>query len=72
MVNQVPLSDEQSRTLYAALKCYAEQLNQPSEMAMDNTEARNKVNTLLQYIENNTGLGTKRYRIVNGNKVPMV
>ena len=68
-MNPVNLSDDQSRTLYDALKCYAEHLNQPSEMAVDHAPDRDKVQQLLQYIENHTGLGVKRYRIVNGQKV---
>lgn len=68
-MDALQLTDEQSHTLYEALKCYAAHLNQPNEQAVDHAETRSKVHQLLQYIESNTTLAHKTYKMVNGQWV---
>jgi hypothetical protein len=48
------------------MKHYSDHVNQPNEMAVDNSGVRQQVKTLLQYIEDNTALGIKTYKMVQG------
>jgi len=38
-------------------------------MAEDNTEKRKAIKELLEYFENNTSLGVKRYKLIEGKWV---
>jgi hypothetical protein len=68
-MDQLPLSTRQCEILYDAMRSYSDQVNQPTETAADNTQLRKEVKSLLQYIENNTQLGTKTYKMVHGEWV---
>lgn len=68
-MDQVQLTTNQCNTLYDALKHYESYVNQPNEMAIDNTEKRREIKELLEYFEKNTSLGVKKYRLVNGKWV---
>ena len=48
-MDQLHLSTNQCDTLYCALKHYEEYLNQPNEMAVDNTEKRKNIKELIEY-----------------------
>lgn len=69
-MDQLQLTAQQCEILYNAVKHYKDYVGQPNEMAVDNTQLRTDVKTLLQYIEQNTSLGTKRYKLVDGKWVP--
>ena len=69
-MDQLPLSTRQCEILYDAMRSYSDHVNQPTETAADCTELRKEVSSLLEYIENNTSLGTKRYKMVKGEWVP--
>lgn len=69
-MDQLPLSTRQCEILYDAMRSYSDHVNQPTETAADCTELRKEVSSLLEYIESNTSLGTKRYKMVNGEWVP--
>ena len=69
MMDQLHLNKQQTDTLYQALKYYQEYVNQPNEMAEDNTEKRKAIKELLEYFENNTSLGVKRYKLIEGKWV---
>jgi hypothetical protein len=69
-MDQLQLTAQQCEILYNAVKHYNDYVGQPNEMAVDNTKLRTEVKTLLQYIEQNTSLGTKRYKLVDGKWVP--
>jgi hypothetical protein len=69
-MDQLPLSTRQCEILYDAMRSYSDHVNQPTETAADNTQLRQEVKSLLQYIENNTHLGTKTYKMVHGEWVP--
>jgi hypothetical protein len=69
-MDQLPLSTRQCEILYKAVRSYSEYVNQPTETAEDCTELRKEVSSLLEYIESNTSLGTKRYKMVNGQWMP--
>jgi hypothetical protein len=69
-MDQLPLSTRQCEILYDAVRSYSDQVNQPTETAADNTQLRKEVRSLLQYIESNTSLGTKRYKMVDGQWMP--
>ena len=68
-MDQLQLTAQQCEILYNAVKHYKDYVGQPNEMAVDNTKLRTEVKTLLQYIEQNTSLGTKRYKLVDGKWV---
>ena len=65
-MDQLQLTAQQCEILYNAMKHYSDHVNQPNEMAVDNSGVRQQVKTLLQYIEDNTALGTKTYKMVQG------
>ena len=69
-MDQLQLTAQQCEILYNAVKHYKDYVGQPNEMAVDNTKLRTDVKTLLQYIEQNTSLGTKEYKLVDGKWVP--
>lgn len=69
-MDQLQLTAQQCEILYNAVKHYNDYVGQPNEMAVDNAKLRTEVNTLLQYIEQNTSLGTKRYKLVDGKWMP--
>ena len=69
-MDQLQLTAQQCEILYNAVKHYKDYVGQPNEMAVDNTQLRTDVKTLLQYIEQNTSLGTKRYKLVDGKWIP--
>ena len=69
-MDQLQLTAQQCEILYDAVKHYNAYVGQPNEMAVDNTKLRTDVKTLLQYIEQNTSLGTKRYKLVDGKWMP--
>ena len=68
-MDQIQLTANQCNTLYDALRHYEGYVNQPNEMAIDNTEKRKEIRELLEYFEKNTSLGIKKYRLVNGEWV---
>ena len=68
-MDQLHLSTNQCDTLYCALKHYEEYLNQPNEMAVDNTEKRKNIKELIEYFNAHTSLGIKRYKLINGKWV---
>jgi hypothetical protein len=68
-MDQLQLTAQQCKILYNAVRHYNEYVGQPNEMAVDNTETRKDVKSLLDYIEQNTSLGTKRYKLVDGQWV---
>lgn len=68
-MDQLNLTAAQCKILYAAMQHYQEHVSQPNEMAVDNTHMRKDVTTLLNYIEQNTAMGTKTYKLVNGTWV---
>lgn len=68
-MDQIQLTSSQCNTLYNAIKHYEDYVNQPNEMAIDNTEKRKEIKDLLQYFEKNTSLGIKRYKLVEGQWV---
>jgi len=68
-MDQLQLTAQQCEVLHAAMKHYHAHVNQPNEMAVDNTAQRQAVQTLLQYMEDNTALGMKTYKMVNGDWV---
>lgn len=70
-MDQLQLNRNQCNLLYDALKQYEDYVNQPNEMAIDNTEKRKEVKNLLEYIEKNTSLGTKKFKLVDGKWVPL-
>ena len=64
-MDSLHINQSQCRTLYNALKHYEDYLNQPNEMAVDNTHQRKEIKELLDYFNNNTSLGVKRYKLTN-------
>ena len=68
-MDQLQLTAHQCEILYDAVKHYNAYVAQPNEMAVDNAKLRTEVKTLLQHIEQNTALGTKTYKLVNGTWV---
>ena len=62
-MDQLELTANQCRTLYSALKHYGEYLNQPNEMAEDNVQKRKEIQELINYFNDNTSLGVRRYRL---------
>ena len=69
-MDQLNLTAQQCAILYDAVKHYNAYVAQPNEMAVDNAQLRTDVKTLLQHIEHNTAMGTKRYKLVDGQWVP--
>jgi hypothetical protein len=69
-MDQLQLTSQQCEILHQAVLNYSDYVNQPTETAADNTQLRKEVKSLLQHIENNTHLGTKTYKMVNGEWVP--
>lgn len=69
-MDSVQLNQQQLHALHEALLHYAAHLSQPTETAEDRSAQRQAVSELLQHVQKHTSLGTKRYKMVNGQWVP--
>jgi hypothetical protein len=64
-MDQLHLTNQQCKTLYSALRHYESYLNQPNEMAEDNTQKRQDTQELIKYFDKHPTLNTRYYKLVD-------